>query len=125
MAEPLPRPINVVLVDDDLGVLAAGAELLRELGQTVLVAPGSHHALYLLEKHPEVELLLTDVVLPTMDGAELARRARAQHPELKVLYTSGYPEQVLSRRTIDGELLVKPLRLERLSEALGRLFPDR
>ena len=125
MHAPFDRPINVVLVDDDLGVLGAGGELLRELGHRVLLAPGSHHALYLLERHPEVDLLFTDVVLPTMDGTELARRARLQRPELKVLFTSGYPEQVLGRKTLDGEMIPKPLRLEVLTSVLMHLFPDR
>ena len=125
MHAPFDRPINVVLVDDDLGVLGAGGELLRELGHRVLLAPGSHHALYLLERHPEVDLLFTDVVLPTMDGTELARRARLQRPELKVLFTSGYPEQVLGRKTMDGEMIPKPLRLEVLTSVLMHLFPDR
>jgi|SRR6185312_3108526 CheY-like chemotaxis protein len=125
MHAPFDRPINVVLVDDDLGVLGAGGELLRELGHRVLLAPGSHHALYLLERHPEVELLFTDVVLPAMDGTELAKRAKRQNPELKVLYTSGYPEQVLGRKTIDGEMIPKPLRLEPLITALQHLFPGR
>jgi CheY-like chemotaxis protein len=124
MDEPFERPINVVVVDDDLGVLGAEAALLRELGQNVFLAPGSHHALYLLERHPEVELLLTDVMLPTMDGPELAKQAKARWPELKVLYASGYPEQVLSRKAIDAELLAKPLRLDHLTAALRRLFPD-
>lgn len=125
MHAPFDRPINVVLVDDDLGVLGAGGELLRELGHRVLLAPGSHHALYLLERHPEVELLFTDVVLPAMDGTELAKRAKRQNPELKVLYTSGYPEQVLGRKTMDGEMIPKPLRLEVLTSVLMHLFPDR
>jgi CheY-like chemotaxis protein len=125
MHAPFDRPINVVLVDDDLGVLGAGGELLRELGHHVLLAPGSHHALYLLERHPEVDLLFTDVMLPTMDGTELAKRAKQQNPALKVLYTSGYPEQMLGRKTIDGAVIPKPLRLEALQAALLHLFPSR
>jgi CheY-like chemotaxis protein len=125
MHAPIDRPINVVLVDDDLGVLGAGGELLRELGHRVLLAPGSHHALYLLERHPEVELLFTDVVLPAMDGTELAKRTKLQNPDLKVLFTSGYPEQVLGRKTIDGEMIPKPLRLAPLISALQHLFPGR
>jgi CheY-like chemotaxis protein len=82
MHAPFDRPINVVLVDDDLGVLGAGGELLRELGHRVLLAPGSHHALYLLERHPEVELLFTDVVLPAMDGTELAKRVNGYNTDL-------------------------------------------
>ena len=125
MNAPIARPLTVVLVDDDLGVLGAGAELLRELGHRVLLAPGSHHALYLLERHSDVDLLFTDVVLPTMDGPELARRAKANHPELKVLYTSGYPDLVLGRKPIDAELIPKPLRLGALMSALEHLFPER
>ena len=125
MHAPFDRPINVVLVDDDLGVLGAGGELLRELGHRVFLAPGSHHALYLLERHREIDLLFTDVVLPTMDGTELAKRAKLQNPDIKVLYTSGYPEPFLGRKTLDAEVIPKPLRLEPLQTALMHLFPSR
>jgi len=68
---------------------------LRECGYSVLKAVDGIAALFLLRDHPQINLLFTDVVMPGLDGAEVARRARRQRPELKVLFTSGYPANLV------------------------------
>lgn len=63
---------------------------LAELGYAVLEAQGASDALALLDAHPDIVLLFTDVVMPGVDGPKLAREALKRRPDLKVLFTSGY-----------------------------------
>jgi CheY-like chemotaxis protein len=87
---------NVLLVDDDPLVRETTAAVLRDLGYEVREAGGGAAALDLLRRDERIELLLTDVVMPGMNGAELARLALDVRPELAVLFMSGYaaPEEI-------------------------------
>ena len=70
-----------------------------------------------------IDLLFTDVVMPEMMGDELARRARQQRPELKVLFTSGYtPDDIATaeRLAVEGALLHKPFGIELLATAVRK-----
>jgi CheY-like chemotaxis protein len=96
----------ILVVDDDPGVLDYASNVLEECGYTVLTAPDGATALVLLRDHPQVDLLFTDVVMPGLDGVEVARRARQESPGLKVLFTSGYAADVVPA----GRLLKKPYR---------------
>jgi YesN/AraC family two-component response regulator len=84
----------------------------------VLEASGADEALALVEHHPEeIHLLLTDVVLPGMNGMDLSKRLRTLRPKLKVLFTSGYPLEVIARRGVlepEVAYLPKPLSPETL-----------
>ncbi|WP_427912289.1 ATP-binding protein [Ramlibacter sp. MMS24-I3-19] len=81
---------RVLVVDDQPDVLEMAGELLRTLGFDVLTAGSGEQALELLKRTPGVQLLFTDVVMPGMSGVDLARKAKAFAPELKVLLASGY-----------------------------------
>jgi CheY-like chemotaxis protein len=75
--------------------------ILLSAGYTVLVASGAAEALQLLEQAPApVHLLLTDVVLPSMSGRELADRLEPTRPGMKVLYTSGYTDDAILRHGV-------------------------
>jgi PAS domain S-box-containing protein len=102
---------TVLLVEDEAGVRQYCALLLRELGYTVLEAGDALSALRVLDEHPGIDLLLTDVGLPVMNGGELAKRAQAKRPGLAVLFASGYPRGIVQQRgqlPSDVELLPKP-----------------
>ncbi len=91
----------ILVVEDDMRVRHLTVESLRELGYTVLHADGGAAALQQLEVTPHVDLLFTDIVMPDMDGRELAAEATRRDPELKVLYTSGYlPNAVVHNATL-------------------------
>jgi nitrogen-specific signal transduction histidine kinase/CheY-like chemotaxis protein len=85
----------VLVVEDDANVCAFSAEALRDFGYRVLEAGDAAAALRIIEVHPELDLLFTDVGLPGMSGRALADVAIARRPALKVLYTTGYAGDAL------------------------------
>jgi len=88
---------TVLLVEDDSGVRAVAARILASLGYVVLQASNGPRALELAERHEgPIDLLLTDVVMPGMNGRELARRLTSLRPGIAVVYTSGYTDGAIS-----------------------------
>lgn len=102
---------TILVVEDDDDVRIYSTESLRELGFTVLEARDGPSALRVLQQHPEVKLLFTDVGLPGINGRVLADEARKQRPGLRVLFTSGYARNAIvhqDRLDPGVELLTKP-----------------
>ncbi|MGO9123699.1 MAG: ATP-binding protein [Terriglobales bacterium] len=92
---------TILLVEDDEAILNLGKMILEKLGYTVLAAQTPKHAINLAEEHPgDLHLLITDVVMPEMNGRELAERLNAFLPGLKCLYMSGYTADVIAHRGI-------------------------
>lgn len=116
---------TILLVEDDEDVRRYGAGMLRELGFGVLEAADGEAALALLERHPQVRLLFTDVGLPGIDGMQLAKQARRAQPDLKVLFTTGYAYHSLasSVRVEEGDaLLRKPYTRAQLARSIRGLL---
>jgi len=117
---------TVLLVDDDEIVQATVASMLEDLGYTVLTALSGAEALAILEKGAKVDLLFTDVVMPgAVSGRQLAERALAIVPGLKVLFTSGYTENAIvhnGRLDPGVELLSKPYGREQLAAKVRRVL---
>lgn len=87
-----PATETILIVEDDEGVRVVASRILREQGYTVLEARRASEARRIWEKHGDaVDLLLTDVVMPDMNGPRLAEELKSTRPELRVLYMSGYP----------------------------------
>jgi nitrogen-specific signal transduction histidine kinase len=86
---------TVLLVEDEEGVRKLARSILQRNGYRVLEATDSAHALLLAREHAAIDLLLTDVVMPQMSGAEIATRVLAQRPGLKLLYMSGYTDNAV------------------------------
>jgi CheY-like chemotaxis protein len=101
---------------------------LREYGYGVVEASGGHQALGVLERGDgRIDLLVTDVVLPGMDGPELARRAAELRPELPVLFISGYTDDEILRRGLlqEGQpFLQKPFTPEALAAKVAALLNE-
>ncbi len=110
----------VLLVEDEAGVRELGARFLGALGYSVYPTGDAATALTLLDGHPDIDLLFTDIVLPgPMDGVELAREARRRRPALRVLFTSGYASAAIDALdALDAPLLDKPYRRENLAQAI-------
>ena len=88
---------TVLVAEDEAGVRGLVRQTLEELGYTVLEATDGYKALQLVEERKgEIHLLLTDVIMPLMNGHELAKRMKSIRPQTKVLYMSGYTDDVLA-----------------------------
>jgi CheY-like chemotaxis protein len=109
---------TILVVDDDPGVLDYASNVLTECGYAVLTAADGVAALVLLRGQAQVDLLFTDIVMPGLDGAEVARRACQERPGLKVLFTSGYPANVIPV----GRLLQKPYRPHQLAHEIAAML---
>jgi CheY-like chemotaxis protein len=84
------RVLTILLVDDEEIVRVGTGEMIRDLGHRVIEADGGDQALDLLSDGLAPDLVITDYKMPRMDGAELARRLRAEHPEVPILIITGY-----------------------------------
>jgi two-component system NtrC family sensor kinase len=116
----------ILLVEDDEEVSRFVAEALGEIGYRVECAGTAAKGLEILRKHPEIALLLTDVVLPGgMNGRELANEARKMRPGLPVLFATGYTRNAIihhGRLDPDVELLVKPFTTEALARKVRQVL---
>jgi PAS domain S-box-containing protein len=118
---------TILLVEDEEGVRNLVSGMLREQGYRVYEAEHGSHALEVFsEHHKEIHLLLTDVIMPKMSGRELAEKLTVMSPGLKVVYMSGYTDDIVAREGVvfeDTILLHKPFTPEglarKLREALG------
>ncbi len=101
---------TILLAEDDETVRHSVVGILRRMGYNVLEAPGGGEALLVCERHPgPIHLLLTDVRMPHMNGFELAQRVRRLRPGIRIVYMSGYMDEMESRdRPADAEILAKP-----------------
>ncbi len=117
---------TILLVEDEAAVREAARRMLRKHGFTVIEAKNGQDALALWEGHAdEVDVVLTDVVMPTMGGAQLARTLRERRPELRVVFMSGYTHGTLELQSMDAaatRFLPKPFTADQLVGALRELL---
>jgi two-component system, cell cycle sensor histidine kinase and response regulator CckA len=110
---------NILLVEDEATVRAVAERALTRHGYNVLLAENGEAAIEILEREQRVDLMISDVVMPTMDGPTTARAARQLQPDLPILFISGYAEEQL-RQSIDLDrvaFLAKPFSVQKLAEA--------
>ena len=89
------------MVEDDERVRTLARKALEQAGYRVLVAAGGKEALAAAEGHDgPIDLLMTDVVMPEMSGRTLTRRLTQRHPDLKVLYMSGYSDEDIAQHGV-------------------------
>jgi len=113
---------TVLLVEDEPMVRAVAERALSRHGYQVITAENGEEALDVISRGEPIDLLLSDVVMPGMDGPTMVAEARKQRPELKVLFMSGYAEEQL-RQTLgvdDAHFLPKPFSVQDLAEAAKR-----
>ena len=112
---------TILLVEDDEGVRKLASEVLNACGYTVLETGNPLEALVIGERHRgPIHLLLTDMVMPAMRGPALAVQMLARHPNLRVLYMSGYSDEMVGRRTVtpSGLFLPKPFTADTLARTV-------
>lgn len=109
---------TVLLVDDEPGILSMAKEVLVEYGYQIITADSPIEALVLAAEYPQaIDLLLTDVIMPNMNGKELSQQMTTQRPKLRTLYMSGYTDNVIAaNHTLakDVAFLQKPFSVQTL-----------
>ena len=115
---------TILLVEDEPFVREVTREILQSAGHRVLSATTAAEAATLFSEHSnEVDLLLTDVILPDENGRALAANMLGRNPDLKVLYVSGYPDQIVALQVSGEDCLPKPystdLLLQKVAATLG------
>lgn len=122
MSIRIPRagapPETLLVVEDEPDMLEIESDTLSELGYKVLSAPSGPDAIAVAARHPTpIDLLVTDVVMPGMNGRELAGAVTAVKPGVRVLFTSGYTANVIVHHGVltDGvEFIAKPYTVDAL-----------
>ena len=118
--------LRILLTEDDESVAGIAEVMLGDLGHHVVRATNAEQALEILRSDAEIDLLLSDVVMPgELNGVELARQAVDVRPEMKVLLSSGYAGESLDRTLAEGSwpFLKKPYLASELAQALEKLRP--
>jgi DNA-binding response OmpR family regulator len=108
-ASPQRTAGTILLAEDEALLRELGETILRQAGYNVLTAPDAKELMSLLNGYSEnIDLLLTDIVMPGLSGQELAHLARARWPRIRVLYMSGYSDEELESLLRDSAFLQKP-----------------
>ena len=118
---------TVLIVEDEVMVRAVAERALARHGYNVLVAENGEAALEILGREEKVDLMISDVVMPTMDGPTTVRAARKLHPDLPILFISGYAEEQL-RKSIDianVSFLAKPFSVQQLAETVRDVLGEK
>ncbi len=115
-----PPQGTILVVEDEAAVRKLAVRVLERAGCTVLAAENGADALRVIEAHDgEIDLVVTDMVMPDMGGRELALHLRRQRPGLPVLFMSGYDEELLADSIADSAFLAKPFTPAALTAAVA------
>ncbi|HVW86200.1 MAG TPA: response regulator [Bryobacteraceae bacterium] len=112
---------TILVVDDEPSIRQLVSSVLSASGYKVVEAETPEHALQIMSGEASVNLLVTDILMPDLNGNELARRLMADWPDLKVLFISGY-EPAATVRVTGTLFLQKPFRVPDLLESVGQLL---
>jgi signal transduction histidine kinase/ActR/RegA family two-component response regulator len=124
---PGRRDLTVLVVEDEIGVREFAVEALGELGYDVISADGAKAALEQLGAHPEVALMLTDVVMPETNGRVLAEEARRRWPKLRVVFMTGYTRNAIVHNGVvdaGAHLVSKPFSVAQLGAELAAALAE-
>jgi DNA-binding NtrC family response regulator len=115
----MDRGETVLIVEDEASILRLAKRILDRLGYTVLEATTPGQAMDLAQEHAgHIHLLITDVIMPEMNGRDLANQLHSLYPDLKVLFMSGYTADVIAHRGVLDEginFIQKPFSLKDLA----------
>jgi CheY-like chemotaxis protein len=118
-----PAPPTILVVDDEVVALRSAAAILRRAGYPVLTASSGAAAMLALRTNPAIALLFTDIKMPNIDGLMLADMAKLRRPDLKVLYATGFADQVETQTGVRyGKVLAKPYTIQQLCDEVRLLL---
>lgn len=117
---------TILLVEDEKPILRVVTRTLENLGYTVLATSDPREAEAIFARSgDDIELLLSDLVMPACNGHELHERLTSQNPRLKVLFMSGYPDKVMTTQNMQGQAFAfigKPFRMAALAEMVRKVL---
>ncbi|MCS7203145.1 MAG: ATP-binding protein [Thermodesulfovibrio sp.] len=117
---------TILVIDDDDSVRAVLLEMLKKLGYKTLEAKDYNTALFLAQFYDKnIDLIISDVVLPTMSGPKLVNRIKKFRPDIKVLYMSGYTDNVISKHGVINRkvnFIQKPFSISELSRKIREIL---
>lgn len=119
---------TILLVEDEEAVRSFGARALRNKGYQVIEARSGEGAMEVLQREPGIDMLITDVVMPGMDGVTLARLVRMEMPHVHIVLISGYSDEIAVGEVPDDEglhFLPKPFSLKQLAGLVKEVFEER
>jgi CheY-like chemotaxis protein len=116
----MSTPCTVLFVEDDEGVREITRIILAEHGVRLLVAANGSEALDMIAQE-HIDVLFTDIVMPNLNGIELAKRAKAQQPDIKIMFMTAYYSRAAEAEQL-GKLLFKPVRAKEIIEELDELL---
>ena len=128
--EPVLNPQNtitretVLLVEDDPAIRELVPEVLEDMGYFTLIASDGHEGLDILKNRPGIDLLVTDIGLPGLNGRDLAAKALEMYPLLKVLFITGYDQSVTLQKSLHRpgvELMTKPFTITDLASKISSM----
>ncbi len=128
---PEPDPARsadytVLLVEDEKTVLKIEQKMLEKLGFTVIATSDAEEAIRICGTFPdEIHLLITDVVMPRIGGLALARELRRLRPRIRILFMSGYSEEILEPGNLmdgEGHFIQKPFTVDTLAHKIQSIF---
>src|SRR4029079_7117917 len=115
----------VLLVEDDPSVRLLIGEVLSELGYRAIEASDANAAIRVLESSQPIDMLISDVGLPGMNGRQLAEGAREYHPNVPILFVTGYAENAAIRAGFIGTdmaMISKPFQVEELAAKISEML---
>lgn len=119
------RTATILVVEDDLRVLSATVDALHELGHRPVACLGPDEAIAQLHRNPDVDLLLSDVLMPGQTGPELAADLRKARPDLKVMFVTGFTGDITSADAFGSDtVLRKPFTIGTLGTAINATLSD-
>ena len=120
---------NIVLAEDDSAMLKFLETALQKAGHNVMPCSDGQAAYDILKTTPNVDLLLTDIVMPGLDGLELSQRAIRLHPSLKVLFITGFAaialgdkERINAAKPDPSKVISKPFHLKDLVDQVEKIL---
>ena len=116
------------MVEDTADVLAIGKAMLEKLGYIVIAAHSPENALQIAEScNDKIDLVITDVIMPDMNGRDLAEKLRSLHPETKFLFMSGYTADIISDQGVLDKgvhFMQKPFTFDSMSSKVKTALND-
>jgi PAS domain S-box-containing protein len=131
MAFPLTAPFQtdaneglakILMVDDDAPILDVVSEALVDAGYAVITASSGDEALERIQNDAGIDILFSDVVMPGMSGVDLAKRATALRPDLKIVLASGHAESWIEGMPQSVDFIAKPYRLGEVLQSISKHF---